>query len=137
MGPAQPHLMSMGLMFRHVKILRLPRKTTQEKVFASRPDCEHEDREFIVDRGAYLHMMTKNEFSFGEIDIMRGLKRTHRNYDRQRKGRIDGRSCSVCRRFGRFVTRMLLEYSQQCCLWVYYVKKSATLTNGKGESLHH
>ena len=38
------------------QITRPPNKTTQEQVVASRSDCEHEDREFMMDSGASLHM---------------------------------------------------------------------------------
>ena len=48
--------------------------TTHEKVVASRPDCEHEHREFIVESGASLHMMSKNELPLGEKDTIRRSK---------------------------------------------------------------
>ena len=38
----------------------------KRKFVASRSDCEHEDREFISDSGASLHMRSKNELTSGE-----------------------------------------------------------------------
>ena len=60
---------------------RPPNRTTQEKVVASGSDCEHEEREFTVDSGASLHMMSKDEVTSSEKD-----QRTHRH--RQRQGRV-------------------------------------------------
>ena len=58
-----------GLMFKHVNNkIRGPNRTIQEKVVASRSDCEHADREFIVDSGASLNIMSKNELTSGEKD---------------------------------------------------------------------
>ena len=48
-------------LFRHVKNFFRRSRTSQEKVVASRPDCEHEGRGFIVDSGASLHLMSMNE----------------------------------------------------------------------------
>ena len=48
------------------KLFRPPNKTTQEKVVASRSDCEHEHREISEDSGASLHMMS----SHGEKDTI-------------------------------------------------------------------
>ena len=45
--------------------------TTEEKVAASRSDCEHEEHEIIVNSGASLHMMSKNELTSGEKDTFR------------------------------------------------------------------
>ena len=39
---------------------------TQEKVVASRSDCEHGDRESIVGSVAFLYMMSTNAFALGE-----------------------------------------------------------------------
>ena len=53
------------------KFFRPPNSTTQEKVVASRSDCEHESQEFIVDSGASLHMMIKYGFTSGENGTIR------------------------------------------------------------------
>ena len=45
--------------------------TTKEKVAASRSHCEYEEHEIIVDSGASLHMMSKNELTSGEKDTFR------------------------------------------------------------------
>ena len=49
----------------------LRRPTTEEKVAASRSDCEHEEHEIIVNSGASLHMMSKNVLTSGEKDTFR------------------------------------------------------------------
>ena len=80
--PARKHgsctrtlLVSKGLLFSHVKhSLRHSNRSTQETVVASRSDSEHEDREFIVDSGASLHMMSQNELTSGENDTVRRSK---------------------------------------------------------------
>ena len=46
----------------------------QARVVESQSDCEHEEREFVVDRGASLHMMSKNEFTSGEKETIKGSK---------------------------------------------------------------
>ena len=55
-------------------MFRLPNRTTQENVVASRSDSEHEEREFIVDSGASLHLMSKCELTSGETDTIRRSK---------------------------------------------------------------
>ena len=58
-----------------------------EKVVASWSGCHHEDREFIVDSGASLHMMSKKEHTSGENANHQKIGRSHRHHhDRQRKG---------------------------------------------------
>ena len=54
-------------MFKHVKNLPTSNRTTREKVVASRSDCEHGSREFVVGGGASLHVMSKNELPVKKI----------------------------------------------------------------------
>ena len=85
----------------HVEILSdSPNRARQEHVVASQSDCEDEDRKCIVDSGTSLHMMSQNELTSSEKD--KQVKRTHHHHDRQRTGRVDGRSDSLRQRFGRF-----------------------------------
>ena len=73
------------LLSRHVTNFPTPpNRTTQEKVVASRSFCYHEDKEFIVDSGASLHMVSKNEFTSGLERYHQKIIRTHRHHDRQR-----------------------------------------------------
>ena len=56
-------------MFRNVKILPASQQDNSRKIVASGSDCEHEDREFIVDSGAFLHM-SKNKLTSAEKDTI-------------------------------------------------------------------
>ena len=57
-----------------LNFFRPPNRTTQEKVVASLSDCEHEDREFIVDSGTSLSMISKLELTCGGKDAIRRSK---------------------------------------------------------------
>ena len=57
------------------KIFQAPIRTTQEKVVASRSASEQTDREFIVESGASLHMMSKTDLTSGEKDTIRRSKK--------------------------------------------------------------
>ena len=83
---------------RRVKSLPTSKRTTEEKVVASRSDCEREDREFIVDSGESLHMRSKNELTSGEHTPSEDQVNHH---DRQRQGRVDGRGDSTRERLKR------------------------------------
>ena len=43
------------LMFKHVKIVRLPNRASQETIVEPRSDCEHGDREFVGHRRVSPH----------------------------------------------------------------------------------
>ena len=65
-----------------------------------------------MDTGASLHMMSKNAGTPGEKGKHQKIGGPHRHHDRQRKGRVDGRSDSVqYNDLDVFVTVMLLEDS--------------------------
>ena len=84
------------------QFFRLPNWTTQETVVASRLDCEHERQEFIVDSGASLHMMSKNELtSGGEKMPSADSKEPTVITTANGKGRVDRRCDSLRQRFGR------------------------------------
>ena len=104
------------------QFFRPPNSTTPEKVVASRSDCEHEDRELIVDSGASLHMMSKNEPNSGEKRYHEKIEPTVITTD---SGKAEStEEATVCVNvLDVFVTMMLLEDSQQCYLCVYYAKK--------------
>ena len=54
-----------------INFLPPPNRTTREKVVASPSVCTHENRYFLVDSGASLHMMSKKELISGEQDTIR------------------------------------------------------------------
>ena len=47
-----------------------PNRTSQEKVVASRSDCNSENRAFIVDSGASLDQMSESEITSGEKETI-------------------------------------------------------------------
>ena len=49
-----------------INFLQPPNRTTREKVVASPSDCARENRYFLADSGASLHMMSKKELISGE-----------------------------------------------------------------------
>ena len=90
---------------------RQPNRATREKVVASRSDCKHEDREFIVDCGASLHMMSKNELASGEKDTI--IKSTEPTVIMTVNGKAESTEEAVVHVHDMdvFVTMMLLEDS--------------------------
>ena len=65
------------------KLSRPPNRACQEKVVATRLDCNHEDRElFCAQRRISLNLLLLK-------NIHQTIKRTHRHHDRQREGRSE------------------------------------------------
>ena len=99
------------------QFFRLPDWTTQETVVASRSGCEHEYQEFIVDSGASLHMMSKNELTFGG-EKMPSADRKNPPSSRPPTEKAESTEDATVyvNDLDVFVTLMLLEDSQQCYL---------------------
>ena len=67
----------------HKNIYKVQGTDVQTNIVVSRSDCHDEDREFLVDSGASLHMISKNALT---AETMRKSKEPH---DCQRKGYVD------------------------------------------------
>ena len=83
LGLPQTYLQSQWNLRPSVKILPTTEQKhsgEEEEVVASRSDCHHEDREFTVDSGASLHMMSQNKLTCGEKH--QKIERIHRHHDR-------------------------------------------------------
>ena len=93
---------------------------SKEKVVALRSDCEHENREFVVDSGASLRKMSQNEIASGEKDTIRRSKEL--TVITTASGKAESTEAPTA----------YVNIHQQCYLWVYYSKEKATPMNGKG-----
>ena len=75
MGLAQEHFLSQNNLCSNMwKFWRPPNKTTREKVVASWPVVEHENRNMIVESGASLHVMGENELTSGSHEVPEWLQ---------------------------------------------------------------
>ena len=93
---------------------RLPNRSAQEKVVASRSDCEHKDGEFYVDSGASRHMMSKNdELTSGENDTIERSKEPTVNTTANGKAESTEEATVYVNDLNVFVVMMLLKDSPE------------------------
>ena len=81
----------------------------EEWVLLAASTKEPEEREFVVDSGASMHMVSKKDHNSGELETMRDIKKSDDGDDGQRRGANKRRSDSVCQALDLFVKVMLLE----------------------------
>ena len=90
----------------------------------------------MVVSGASLHMMSKNELTSDEQNtIRRSTEPTVTTANGE--ARVNGRSGSVCHRFGRCCHNDVVRRFSSGALFGFIVEEMTTPVNGKGESLHH
>ena len=121
------------------QITRPPNKTTQEQVVASRSNCEHEDREFMMDSGASLHMMSENEVTHLVVKKIPSEDANEPTVITTASGKAESTEEAAVRAddLDVFVTMMLLErFTSSAVSWFTMRKKRTTPVNGKRKSLH-
>ena len=92
--------------------VRPPNRTTREKIVAPRSDCNHEDREFIVDSGESLHMRSHSELTSGEKKVPSGDEKEPTNImTAQGLGGSTEETTVHVNDLDVFITTMLLEDS--------------------------
>ena len=63
---------------------------------------EPEEREFVVDSGASMHVVSKKDLNSAELETMRTSKKSDDGDDGQRRGASKRRSDSICQTIGLF-----------------------------------
>ena len=87
-------------------------------------DCEHENRKIIVNSGASLRMMSKNELTSGDKDTIRRSKQPTV---------LDGRNTSLHQRFGRLCHNDAVGRFTSGAIAAYILRRKwTTPTNGTG-----
>ena len=72
----------------------------EEWVLPAASTKEPEEREFVVDSGASMHLVSKRDLSSAELETMRTSRNPTTGDDGQRRGANQRRSDGICRRIG-------------------------------------
>ena len=72
----------------------------EEWIEAAASSIKPEEREFVVDSGARMHMVSKRDLNSSEWETMRTSKKSDDGDDGQRGGANQRRSHGICQRIG-------------------------------------